>query len=157
MSTYGEYRDDALHALAQLLTASTQEAIPAVQVARMLNCRDSLLVSIRRQFRLATGEAGFGSVSLSAVEANPTAALGTVLADLPRAGSGQAPTDVLLPRDENSYVAWWQQAGRSALLATDVLDRTHAWRADPRAAWTVVADVGIASAGCRSSTPTLRA
>jgi hypothetical protein len=42
-------------------------------------------------------------------------------------------------------VATWQQAGRSALLATDVLDTTHAWRAEPSAAWAVVADVAKAA------------
>jgi hypothetical protein len=66
---------------------------------------------------LATGQAGTGSLRLPSVEANPTAAVGTVLADLPRTGPGRAPADVLTPRDEHPYVARWQQAGRSALLA----------------------------------------
>jgi hypothetical protein len=145
VNTYGAYRDDSLYALACLLTEPTPKSLATARLARVLDCRDSVLVSMRRQFRLATGQAGTGSLRLPAVEANPTAAMGTVLVDLPRTGPGQAPTDVLAPRDENAYVARWQQAARAALLATDVLDTTHAWRADPSAAWTVVADVAKAA------------
>jgi hypothetical protein len=145
VNTYGAYRDDSLYALACLLTEPTPKSLATAKLARVLDCRDSVLVSMRRQFRLATGQAGTGSLRLPAVEANPTAAMGTVLVDLPRTGPGQAPTDVLAPRDENAYVARWQQAARAALLATDVLDTTHAWRADPSAAWTVVSDVAKAA------------
>lgn len=145
MNTYGDYHDDALNALARLLTDPTAPSLTATQLSRVLDSRDSLLVSLRRQFRLATGQAGTGSLRLPSVEANPTAAFGTVLVDLPRTGPGRAPTDVLTPRDEHPYVASWQEAGRSALLATDVLDTTHAWRSKPTAAWAVVADVAKAA------------
>jgi hypothetical protein len=145
VNTYGDYRDDTLNALACLLTEPTAPSLTTAQLSRVLDCRDSVLVSLRQQFRLATGQAGTGSLRLPSVEANPTAAFGTVLADLPRTGPGQAPTDVLTPPDENPYVARWQEAGRSALLATDVLDTTHAWRGEPTAAWAVVAEVAKAA------------
>ena len=145
MSTYGDYGDATLNALACLLIEPTAPSLTTAQLSRVLDCRDSVLVSLCRQFRLATGQAGSGSLRLSAVEANPTAAFGTVLADLPRTGPRQAPTDVLTPRDEHAYAARWQEAGRSALLATDVLDTTQAWRGEPSAAWAVVAAVAKAA------------
>ena len=145
MNTYGDYRDNTLKALACLLTEPTTPSLTTAQLTLVLDCRDSVLVSLRRQFRLATGQAGIGSLRLPAVEANPTAAFGTVLADLPRTGPGQAPTEVLTPSDENPYVARWQAAGRSALLATDVLDTSHAWGGEPTATWVVVGDVAKAA------------
>jgi hypothetical protein len=141
LNTYGTYRDDTARALATLLSEPTTQRLASEQLLRAVGCRDIVLTSLRRQFRLATGAAADGSLRLPAVETNPVAAFGAVMDRLPTAGPAEAPTNVLAARTgDPPYVETWRQAARSSLLAADVLDSTQAWRPDPQATWAVVAD-----------------
>ena len=55
MNTYGDYRDATARALAALLSQPEDPQLSAIQVQRVLGCRDLLLASLQQQFRLATG------------------------------------------------------------------------------------------------------
>jgi hypothetical protein len=146
MSTYGSERDRLATALT-LLLAADEPTLGRTAARQVLRYRDTLLSNLTSISDEVLGGAPVAKPTLGAVSAAPARALRTTLHALPQTGDPVAPTDVLAAVPRDGYARRWRNAAHASLLAADALStgQPSGWRADPDAAWSVMADTSAAA------------
>jgi hypothetical protein len=146
MNTYGKERDRLAHALTHLLAAD-EPALGRTDACRVLHYRDAVLSNLTSISDEVLGGAPAAKPTLSAVSTAPARALRTTLHALPQSGDPVAPTDVMASAPRNGYARTWRTAAQASLLAADALatGQPTSWRAEPDAAWSVMADASASA------------
>lgn len=144
--SYGQYRNELAHALAELVTHPGESQLSTRDTVRVLGFRDLLLTSLTSTCDEVLAGAPGTDRSMAAVAAAPARALRATLHALPHATESVAPSVLFATMPRDPYVRLWRTAARTSLLAADTLatGQPTSWRTHPDTAWAVMADTTAA-------------